>query len=88
MPESGMEILKICEKSNFSLYFENGGFSNTIVTDQPEIGDALNRAKGELMKGNLVIDRKNVKLCCCEGQPPLDRLGKGTGIIGHCTMVL
>lgn len=47
---------------NLSLCFENGGFSYTIVTDQPEIRDALNKAKGELMKGNLVIDWKSVKL--------------------------
>ncbi len=47
---------------NLSLSFENGGFSYTILTEQPEIRDALNRAKDELMKGTLTIDWKSVKL--------------------------
>ncbi|MDY0290652.1 MAG: BMP family ABC transporter substrate-binding protein [Sphaerochaeta sp.] len=47
---------------NLSLSFENGGFFYTIVTDQPEIRDALNKAKGELERGTLSIDWKSVKL--------------------------
>lgn len=47
---------------NLSLSFENGGFIYTIVTDQPEICDALEKAKGELMKGALSIDWRSVKL--------------------------
>lgn len=47
---------------NLSLSFENGGFSYTIVTDQPEIRDALDKAKDELTKGKLTIDWQGVKL--------------------------
>ena len=44
------------------LDFENGGFSYTIVTEQAEIRDALNKAKDDLTKGELSIDWKSVKL--------------------------
>lgn len=47
---------------NLSLSFANGGFSYEIITDQPEIRDALNKAKEELSKGMLSIDWKSVKL--------------------------
>ena len=47
---------------NLSLDFQNGGFSYTIVTDIPEIRDALNKAEDELSRGKLFIDWKSVKL--------------------------
>lgn len=47
---------------NLSLCFENGGFFYTIVTDQPEIRDALNKAQDDFIHGRLTIDWKSVKL--------------------------
>ncbi len=47
---------------NLLLDFQNGGFSYTIVTEQAEIRDALNKAKDALYRGELTIDWKSVKL--------------------------